>query len=404
MDDSKNLWGPCIAISAIGFLVAILRPTIFGEVYSLQISILISIILVYAIFQSFKQKARIFGPNKRIFFQILIYFCLITYILLRMNFSENGDVENYLKSYAISTLFIVAMIFISTKYRFLVIFFDAFCIAVGLTLVSIVISMILLLAGFDMFDLNWIFFEYTYDGAGIVIFPFSMTHNQINTTLGIIPRLSGFYREPGCVPAMACWAATYSYARGWHTSFIVVCLLGGLASLSTLAPLTIFTAMLLVANKIGVKPVRAFILVCIMVVTLWSTIYSIEYIGLKEKIESGSGSFDERNDQTLALLDIENVIFGDGPGWSKYSTENINILSQSRSYGMLFFILCLYFISFSYNRGSIIFFAGLLPAIFTVFSSQPIMIEHGFVVIFFSWVIFTKNGLIFLESDSKLKR
>lgn len=369
----------------LGCLLGLMRPTAIGEVYSFQLAILATIILgLFFIIQ--RGRVGIIG-SKYLLIQLFLVILLGVYLVCHGFLMAYTSADIVLKMFLLTIVPVMAIVVIVQNTNAVKYFFDGFAIIILVSCVSITISFLLLVAGVGYEQLHVFDFPYTYEGRGYVIFPMSFTFNSVNLGFGYIPRLSGLYREPGVVPAFACWGATYSYLRRWPNWITILFLAGSLFSLSTLGVVSLYTGALILADRIGIRLRTSLLILALIILTIWPVLYSLEGIGLQTKAESGSGSYEERYEQFYAFFDIDNFLFGDGPNWSIYSTSSINILAASRTYGAVFFALVIAIISFS-TLHRFMFVAAFLPFIFVVLTAQPIVFEASVLVIWFSWIRF----------------
>jgi hypothetical protein len=156
--------------------------------------------------------------------------------------------------------------------------------------------------------------------------------------------------------------------------------------------------------------VRAALIVIGIGLIAWPAVYSLEFIGLGDKLVNRAASYEDREVLFWAVLDTKDVIFGDGGSWSTVdSAAGINLVSQIRVYGLAYFIpvVSLYLLSLGNLR---FWLAGCAPALITVAFSQPIAIEPAFLMIFFSAAVFStrqldySNPIRMLQSGSQRRR
>lgn len=310
------------------------------------------------------------------------------YIFFRQVIDNPDNFLNLLKGLSLNLVVALVLIFILTRKKISLYFFDGIAFLVFLIGFSVVFSFVLILLGYTVNNLLVANIPYTYESRGEVIFPFTFIYNEIAGNFGGIARLSGIYREPGCAPVFFCWAASYFYWRNnsylkWF--YILICIIASLATLSTVGIVGLFTLMILLCYRFKISLNYIFILSLFLMFIYFNFLYDIDYIGLKSKVDSGSGSFDERYEQSIAIFSINNLIFGDGSNWSIYSTGNINILSTSRGLGLFFLInyLCFYFMSM---RNFKFFLPALAPGLLVLLFSQPFFLEPALVILLFSWM------------------
>jgi hypothetical protein len=275
-------------------------------------------------------------------------------------------------------------------------FFDSFAIIIILSSLSLIVTFSLVASGVPLYALKIAHLDLTgYDylqNYGDVSFPFTFIANDANSWFGFVPRSGGLFREPGVFPPFACWAAAYAYLRKWSLPWIAVCLLASVLSLSTVGPLAFFTGAILLAYKFRIRPIRALILIALLGAALWPALYSMEFIGLEDKIASQSGSFADRQVLFWGAFDVKNIMFGDGFGWGGVSsTEGISLVSQMRVYGVIY-VVTVVAIYICAMKNIKLWIAGCLPGFITVLFSQPISTDAAFLVIFFSWAAFQETS------------
>jgi hypothetical protein len=382
---------------AMGVLVALLRPTAFGEVYSLQIAVLLSGFLLLIIFMGFSFRDRF---DKYFYLQLLIAFLTALYVLVRSGaelYSETGDL---IKGFLLTSIVIGAILAVTQRREFVLKFYDGIACVVIFCCFSITISALLYFAGMRTDSILVATMKYTYEGRGDIVFPFTFIYNPVDTWFGIIPRLSGIYREPGIVPAFASWAIAYVYWRRWNFVFLGFLVSGSILSFSSIGFLALYPVAIILLGRWRIPPIAAFGMITTALLLAWPTLYLMDIGGIQTKALNGSGSFDERYDQFMAFFDTKNFVFGDGPHWSVYATAGINVLSASRGLGLVYLTLILALVLIPL-RNSYMFFTGIVPCIFTVFTSQPIVFSDSMLAVWLSWVVIASRSQ---ESGRKLRQ
>ena len=384
----------------LGGAVGLMRPTAIGEVYSFHIAVLcLSLIFVLLVLDRFE-----FAYFKCFPFmiQIFLMFTVGLYLFSHSVIMAYADIFNAFKGFLLTILPVLILIVLVRKQGALKYFFDAFAFVILFSCFSIVVSFFLLAVGVGFESLHVLDFEYTYEGRGFVIFPMTFTFNPVDFGLGPMPRLSGLYREPGVVPAFACWGAAYSYIRRWPLWTTLVFVVGSLLSMSTLGVIALYTGMLILSNRMGLSTGKSIAFFILVALSVWPLVYGFDGVGLQAKIESGSGSFDERYEQFFGFFGAENMLFGDGPSWSGYDTTSINLLAASRTFGSIFLLLILCFLSISVVV-PLFFFMAMVPFVFVVFTAQPIVLDSSVIAIWFSWVCFVDGRFRCLGFEKHLK-
>lgn len=363
-----------------------LRPTVIGETQSLPVCLALVAVEAFFILHVSHIGAA-FRYRRGSLAQLVLHGTLVVYVMGRNAFDVTMSEADTLKGFAISAAFFVALAIVLSNGRYGQVFFDAFAIAVVASCASIIVSLAFVAAGVPASSLviGAPPTPRTYVGMeGVFVFPFSFTNNDAPSWFGVIPRFAGLFREVGCLPPFACWAAVYGFLRGWSVLWSAVCLLAAVLCLSTIGPIAFFTAAMLALYKMKVPPKQAIALTLGAGVLLWPVLYSMQFIGLEDKLNYRAGSYEDREALTWAVLDTKNIIFGDGAGWSEVSSKaGINLVSQIRVYGVIYFaiVVAIYALPIRNFR---FWVAACVPAIVTVLLSQPIAIEPAFLMIFFS--------------------
>lgn len=382
------------AVCGCAVAVANLRPTYIGETQSFPVCFMLVALEVLIVLNLNSSKARL-SLGRTQASQIILYISVITYLLARAILSTDLGAEFAFKSYMISTSFITIIIIVASIHGLSRIFFDAFAIIIIASCASVVITFSLVAVGVPISTLSigYLPDPPTYaPGSGQVAFPFTHVTNEASSWIGVAPRLAGLMREVGVFPPFACWAATYAYLRKWSLIIPIICLVASLLCLSTIGPLALYTAATLVLFKLKLKPIPTVVIIAVLGLFAWPVIYTMDYIGLEQKMNSGTGSYEDREWLFWAVLETQNVLIGDGNRWSLVSSSaGINLISQIRVFGLIYFVFVIgiYFLAMSNFR---LWLAAGVPALITVFFSQPITIEPAFLMIFFSGAAFAPRA------------
>lgn len=266
-------------------------------------------------------------------------------------------------------------------------FFDTLArIIIGLS-ASTIITIILLVVGFSLGQLAYTRLDYGYpQPAGTILFPFSMVYNFAPTPFGLLPRLSGGFREVGIFPAFACWAAAYAAFRRWSILSISLCLGAAVASFSTLgAMLALVTLGGILAKFSRIPSWVLFIAAPILGVAAVAITYNLPYIGLGYKYTQVNASFSERQYATETALNIPNPLLGADD--SGVRNIGINLISSISTIGIIGVVIVLVGMLPAVRRMKY-FVAALLPLTITAVFSQPIATEPLFLLLFISWRVF----------------
>lgn len=384
IDASKVSVGYLAAISAATGAVAMtLRPTVFGEIASFPISaalvgLTIGLLVLCVRYVSIRNLEEI-TP------QAILFAILIIYTSARGLMAGGVAAENGVKGLLIGLAGIFAVFVANSSPVTRRGFYDGAAIVLIAVSISVFVTRFLLSAGISPNDIHLVKIEYTYPGRGDVLFPFTFSHNDVQSPFGIQPRLNGIFREPGLLPAFSCWAAAYAGFRKWPAWIWIATLLGAAASFSSLGmPLAIYTGSFLLARQMKISLPAAVLLGGAGALLAWPFLFSLHDIGLGSKISSGSVSFRERMFMIEIALSAKDPVFGDGLGRIYLANEGINLISQIGIFGFVF--LMGVFATYAYSLMNAKFFViGLLPLFVTILFSQPITIDVLTIVAFTSW-------------------
>ncbi len=385
-DDAKSGGAAKFLICAAAVAIANLRPTYIGETQSFPVCSILVFLEALVLFEFYSSNERL-SLNTVPALHVMLYTLVVTYMFVRSIFGGFLGDDDALKAIMISAAYIIAVILALSVDRYTRAFFDTFAIIIIASCVSVSITFLLVTAGAPISAL--IIAQLpdppTYPaGFGQVAFPFTHVANEALSWFGAAPRLAGLMREPGCLPPFACWAATYAYLRKWPTYLSAICLLASLLCLSTIGPLALYTGAMLVLFKFKLKPIPAALIILGIAALAWPVIYTMDYIGLEQKINSGTGSYQDREWLFWAVVDTNDFIFGDGNRWSLVASgAGINLVSQIRVYGLVFFVpvIGIYLLALANLR---LWLGACVPALIAVFFSQPTTLDPAFLMIFFS--------------------
>lgn len=376
-----------VALMAIAMLC--MRPTVVGEVYS-SVSSLFFMACGVALFMTGLRGGRRMVPSGRALVLLAITIFIAYYLLIRTVFyMPEIDSSAEIKGFVIFISFCVGVTVLVCRKDYVLRFFDVFAIILIASCVSVLISASLFIVGIDPMKVVVAHMNYTYENAGDISFPFTFTFPTVVTWLGPFPRMSGLFREPGVFPMYACWAAAYSWRRGWSFVIPIVCALASVFCMSSIgALLAMFTLAAIGLMKMRVPPLLALGVIAVVGLSGWQIAYESEYLDLQSKVNSGSGSFEEREYLASAALDAKDIIFGDGLGFSIFTTGPISVVAGIRVFGLVYFTAFI----LSYIAAIVdlrLWVAGLLPAIFTVMLTQPVFREPCFIILLFSGIAIT---------------
>ncbi|MFB9950281.1 hypothetical protein ACFFP0_15590 [Rhizobium puerariae] len=388
-------------LSVMALAVLCLRPSVIGEVYSI-FSLALLLGAATALFGVSLSTGRVLVPERFAVINITLIYLISLYVLTRtILFMPAIDATDETKAFMIISGFLLAVLLVISNRAYATTFFDALAILVIASSISLTITMVLLLAGIPAYQLTIGKIAYTYANRGDFAFPFTFLYNEVSTPFGVIPRLSGVFREPGIFPLYGCWAAAYAYRRGWPTPIWLVCLFATAACLSSIgAPLALYTGAMIVMIRAGIKPLPALLLLLVVGLLTWQILYTSEYLDLQSKVNSGSGSFEERMYLAEAAFDASNVIFGDGYGFSIFTTGPISLVAAIRVFGLVFFVGFL----ICYALAAVdlkLWMTGLVPPILGVVFTQPVFREPGFMIMLFSGIVFIASKPSFSALPSR---
>ncbi|RAK52637.1 hypothetical protein DJ018_10560 [Phenylobacterium deserti] len=262
-------------------------------------------------------------------------------------------------------------------------FFDAIAVIIVVLSAALLFSFTLLLAGVRVETLSVGHFWYGYPRPAVIILPGTTVYNYVATWFGMMPRLSGFFREVGIFPAFACWAAGYCSFRRWSPLATGICLIASVASLSTMGLVALVTLGGVIGARLRlpwwfylvVAPFAAFILIAVT--------YNIPYIGLGYKYTNATISFVERMN-AIRNVGSEDLLIGGEPDGRNLA---INLIAQVSTYGLIGIGIIVSSL-LGAVRDTRYFFASLLPAFVIALFSQPIATEPLFFLLFISHRVF----------------
>ena len=380
-------------VGAMAVAIGCLRPTYIGETQSFPVCVVLLVLEMLILMNFYAENARL-SFDKIAVGHICLYVFIAFYVLVRTTFDRSlGD--DAFKAFLISTAFLIAVAIAMSKPRYTSVFFDTFAVVIIASSASLLVTFALVGLGAPVSSLVIVHLPNpsTYGGGmGDMAFPFTHVTNEAVSWIGMAPRLAGIFREVGCFPPYACWAAVYAYMRGWSFRWPAVCLIASMLCLSTIGPLAIYTGAMLVLYRLKFRPIHAAAVVVGAGILLWPIVYTMDYVGLEQKINSGTGSYEDREWLFWAVLDTRDFLLGDGNGWSLVSSDaGINLISQIRLFGLLYFVpvVAIYLLPI----GNLEFWlSACVPAMVTVAFSQPFAAEPTFLMIFFSVAAFAAGG------------
>lgn len=374
-------------VSTIAVLILFLRPSTIGEVYSLQVSIMmLGAIAVYWIVNVRGVEVDI-PPLASA--QILLLLVIIIQAALHAAGSDQVFAADAMKALAMGVVTVAGLFIAILNVRNSRIFFSTLCIVVLISCASVVVSSGLMAVGVRWVSLVVGINDQTSYGPLKILFPYTLSFNLASTPFGVMPRLSGFFREPGILPPFACWAAAYVHMRRWPLILSFMALAASIASLSTLGlPLAAFTGAMILLNRMGFKAPVALGVVVFVAILIWPILYSLDYIGLESKIASQEGSYEARRDAIYTAFSGSNIMFGDGPSLNYLRNDTVNLIGRIRIIGIFGFIVMLLAHALPVRKE--IFLIGVIPMVGTFLITQPIAGSAGVFAVCLSWVAFRR--------------
>jgi hypothetical protein len=379
-----------------GILVVLLRPSAFGEVYSVYLVATLSVVLVVYFAVSGKLKLSL----DQIF---MLQSAIVAYLILYANFrdavSGSLDFDVVLKGIAIDFVAFASIFFAVANRDARKLFFDSMAIVIIAVCFGVIVSFVLQIILGSVNDMIIAKIEYTYARRGDVAFPFTFIFNKVRFGSIFIARMSGIFREPGIVPALACWAAGYAFFRGWGWTPIWIAFLGGIFSLSSMGiSLAAICLPLLLAYRLRVSLIGLAIVMGLVAVIGWEFVYTLDGIGIGDKISSGSGSFEARYFIFESAFGGSNYLLGDGKGWSGVNTETINMFGDIRVYGLVYFALMIVVWMGGLRRPRY-WLVAIMPSFLTCLFTQPISTTPIMLAIALSWTVFAGQENATSEAD-----
>lgn len=379
---------PTTLAAILGVLVFVLRPTAIGEVYSFPLAAAIAAIAVALLLSNMgRAQLQVF---RHLSPQISLFLLIVFYVSARNLVSGGTAAENGVKFFFISLSGALALAAVSLNAVTQRKFFDTLAFLVIMSCISVTITFLLISTGLKATSIRIFHFSYTYINRGDVLFPFTFSFNEVKSWLGPAPRLSGIFREPGILPAFACWAAAYAHFRKWPFAVSVIALVGSAFSLSSFGvPFALYTGALLTMAKLRIRTPVALVSLAALGVLAWPIIYGVGNagVGIGGKIASDSISFRERMYLIELAFSAKNIVFGDGTSGLYRANEGISLFSQIRIYGLVYFASILGLYAFAAKNMRLLLY-GLVPAFVTVLISQPIALDVPLVAIFMSYAVF----------------
>ena len=194
-------------------------------------------------------------------------------------------------------------------------------------------------------------------------------------------RFNGLFREPGILPAFSCWAFFYALHHRLPKWVLVGLTASVVLTFSTagIALLPMMGVLWVALNKKMRRSARVTLVVAGVILVVAVT-FLTPYIGIKQKIESHPGSFDERIRRSIdGLLLLRKYPMGIGY-WNHLETfrgdnMGITLLAQSGNIGLpgLMLVVLVYFAPlFTRSANPKPYLAAVFPILVTSLFAQPI--------------------------------
>jgi hypothetical protein len=374
---------------ALGVAAACLRPTAIGSVYSAPICglILILDVILLAVYDKTKRRLDLDLISG---IQLTILLFLSLYLLFRSVLGADALATDAFKGFLINVTFIGTMVVVISVRRMIDVFMNTFALVLIASSISVIVTFLIQAVGLPINSMIVLHIEIPGYGGGFgnFGFPFTYLANEVASWLGSSLRMAGLFREPGVFPPFACWAAAYAYLRRWNVLLVIAPLIASILSLSTIGPLSFYTAACLLLYRFRVPPILSLLIIIAAGLMAWPMIYTMEYIGLQAKIDSKSGSYEDREAMVTGVIYTNDWLFGDGSGWGGIGdSESISLISQLRVFGLIYFVpvIAIYLCALG---GPSLWIAGCVPCLIAVAFSQPMSIDAAFLVLFFGRAAF----------------
>ena len=386
-DAAKKLLTTWI-VGGLAVLVFCLRPSAIGEANSFLVSILMSILVGAYLLMNGSRLA--FRPPVTASTQLLLLMVVLVQVTLQASAAGGVFAVDAPKGLAMSLISTLALLIAVSSPRNARIFFSSLCVIVLIVCASTVVTAVLMAIGVRWTSLVIGHNNQTAYGNLSILFPYTLSYNLAPTPFGIVPRLSGLFREPGILPPFACWAAAYAHLRKWPLIFSLTALAASVASLSTLGvPLAAYTGSLILLRRMGLRTWPALGIVTAAALAAWPIIYGLEYVGLGAKIRSQTGSFEARRDAIATALSASNMVFGDGPSLNYLRDATVNLIGRIRSIGVFGFGILLTAHVLPWRTS--IFVIGASTLVMTCLITQPIAGDAAVIAVCLSWTAFERR-------------
>jgi hypothetical protein len=387
-----NLEHILCATAAIAMFLT--RPTAFGDLYTFPGMMGVLAISIVLFLVSFVRKTLLFQVYSYQIWSYVLFSVYMSIIVIMGTQPRNSDVNLKIAlSGFIGGIFFLSLTSSIDRMRA---FFDSLAIIIATLSLSSLVTLALLIAGRTTAQLHIGLFRYSYPPpTGAILFPLSMIYNFTPTWFGVLPRLSGMFREVGIYPAFACWAAGYAAYRRWGILLSVICLCSALLSFSSLGIVAaLISAIGIIAHRyrlpwwfyILLAPMTVFIVVI--------STYNVQYLGIGYKYTHNTTSYVERVNAIKNVLN-GNLLFGQE---SENRNDGINLISSITIWGLLGVSLLFIPLIIAAKRPGF-FLAALVPGLVIALFSEPIAQEPLFMALFLSWRLVERENRLFVSEE-----
>lgn len=375
-----------VLVSLMAVCILCLRPSMIGELYSLQASALLCVLV--AVYFGVSGGRFLIGGWTLAYAQLTIFaIALLQWFILSAG--AGGIFADYaLKGLPMSVATVIAIFIAISNPSNARVFFDTLAIVILASCACVVITFTLMAVGVPWHSLVYGNIQGTSYSVANVMFPFTFAGNLTITPFGILQRCSGIFREPGVLPAFACWSAGYAFLRKWPLWASAIALAASVASFSTLGlPLAAFTGAMIILRRAKIPTLLSLGIVGVLGLIAFPIFNNLEFFGLDSKLRSRPESFVARTNAIQTGFSARNMVFGDGPTLNGGADDAVNLIGRTRFIGVFGVLAALapYFLV----MGKDIFLVGLIPIVGAILVSQPIANDAPAFVICLSWIALT---------------
>ncbi len=359
----------------------LLRPSSFGQEYTnIALILLAAAFVLYLMRIGFKKQKIRFTKKNIVIFVVFTIFWL--YILVQGITLSVEKIDWVIKAVIahLSSMFIFFILLSDPKVNKF--YFKGLIIILLLNSLSYILTIVLILFGFDMNELYFlrtyvdtdIYYQFTHYGR--VLFPFTQIYGRVFINNLEIPRALGFFREAGIYQMFLIFSIFNSnrYFKKHLKLINSILIIGVMSTFSTagLVLLVVIFALKLFMEK-KYSPSFATI-VFSFIAFLFAPI-----VGFQDKSNTSVQSFDDRINSFYEGIDllIKNP-FGVGLYNAIDSTNRnlgIHLIGMSSMIGIigLILILLVYFLPIVNYNNKKLYIISIAPFFLTLLTSQPIL-------------------------------